>query len=58
MEIKWQVNDGYWGKSRPQTTTIPDEYLDDCETDQEKEDTIDAYIKEDFYDKISWEIID
>ena len=58
MEIKWQVNDGYTGKRRPHTTEIPDRYLDDCKTDQERQDTIDAYIKEDFYDRISWEIIE
>lgn len=55
MEITWQVEDGYVGKSRPQYTEIPDEDLEGM-TEEEKEDYIYQWIQQDFDDKISWVI--
>ena len=56
MEITWEVEDGYIGKSRPQTTIVPDDELDELETGLEKEKLIEEYIQEDFANKISWNI--
>lgn len=58
MIIEWQVWDGYLGGSRPQTTYIPDNELEDCETNEEKEELINEYIQDDFNQKIGWSIID
>lgn len=56
MKIRWEVEDGYAGKSRPHYTEIPDEELEDM-TDQEQEDFIEEWVSEEFAKKISfyWE---
>lgn len=56
MKIRWEVEDGYAGKSRPHYTEIPDEELEDM-TDQEQEDFIEQWVSEEFAKKISfyWE---
>ena len=56
MKIRWEVEDGYAGKSRPHYTEIPDEELEDM-TDQEQEDFIEQWVSEEFANKISfyWE---
>lgn len=54
MEVTWQVEDGYAGAARPQHTDIPDEELEACETEQEREDLINGYIQDDFDQNISW----
>ena len=54
MKVRWQVDDGYSGKSRPQETLIDDEELNECETEMEKEDLIYYKISCDFERKISW----
>ncbi len=59
MKIKWEVEDGYVGKSRPQYLEIPDEDLEDMDED-EKQSYIEDSVKNDFENKVSftWEIID
>lgn len=54
MEITWEVEDWYCGKSRPHHTTIPDEEFEDCETEEEREQLIEDWIQEEFKQKISW----
>ncbi|MHA1856925.1 MAG: hypothetical protein ACTSYY_12850 [Promethearchaeota archaeon] len=60
IRVKWQVNDGYAGKSRPQETLF--ESRDYTETDweklphNEKEDIIDQAVQEDFEQKITYSI--
>lgn len=54
--IHWEVEDGYVGKSRPQHTNIPDEELDDCENEKERNQLIEDYVQEDFDQKITWYI--
>ena len=54
MIIYWEVDDGYIGRSRPQTTVIPDEELEEFETDEERERYITDCIEEDFRNNISW----
>lgn len=58
MKITWEVEDGYYGKGRPQHCEIDDEELDLCETEEEKEKLIEEAVKEDFNSKISWVILD
>lgn len=48
MDITWEIDDGYCGKSRPQTTTIDDEEFADCETVEDVDDVIALAVQEDF----------
>lgn len=54
MKVIWEVNDGYVGGSRPHETIVPDDELEECETEEEREDLIYDYIHNDFRDYISW----
>lgn len=56
MIVIWQVDDGYVTGSRPQKTEIPDDEIDECETEQEKQLLIHDYIQNDFEQYISWYI--
>ena len=53
--VKWEVDDGYAGHSRPQETRIP---LDEFEgmNEEEREEYIDNCIFEDFVN-LGWSII-
>ncbi len=57
MKVIWQANDGYATGSRPQTTFIPDDELGECESEEQKQKLISEYIKDDFDQKIGWEIL-
>lgn len=52
MRVKWEVADGYAGKSRPHYVDVPDDELEECETEQEREKLIDEYVQEEFDSKI------
>ncbi len=56
MKINWEVEDelGYVGSSRPQYTIIPDDELDECETEEDRKKLIEEYVNEDFLQKITW----
>lgn len=56
MRVTWQVEDGYVGGSRPHTTVIDDEDLEDLD-EKEREERIDEFIEEDFRNKVSWTIL-
>ena len=58
MIITWEVEDGYIGKGRPQKTKIPNEELEQFETEEEKQRYIEDCVQEDFEREISWSIID
>ena len=63
INVKWEVTDGYVGKERPQTTEI---YTEDFMSEEDwnsllrevKIGFIEQIVKEDFYNKISYEIKD
>ena len=57
MRIRWEVDDGYCGKGRPQITEVSDAELEECVSEREREDLIADYIQEDFDNKISWYIV-
>ena len=57
MEVTWEVNDGYVGKSRPHYTEVPDDELDECKTKEEKQELINEYVQGEFSDYVSWSII-
>lgn len=56
MRVTWQVEDGYVGGSRPHTTVIDDEDLEDLD-EKERDERIDEFIEEDFRNKVSWVIL-
>ncbi len=64
ITVRWEVADGYSGKSRPQTTIIDvekdlmsaEEWNDLSE--DEREEHIDSIVQEDFEQKISFGIDD
>jgi non-homologous end joining protein Ku len=60
MTIKWEVDDGYIGKSRPQFVEIDDDELAECDTEEEERVLIDEYVQEDFAQKVSfsWERVE
>ena len=58
MEVIYEIEDGYIGKSRPQTVKIDDDELAECETLEEKKELIESYVQEDFDQNISWCITD
>lgn len=57
MKVRWEVEDGYVGKSRPQYTEIPDEEWLECETESDRELLLEDYIQTDFDNNISWAIM-
>jgi hypothetical protein len=56
MKVTWQVNDGYVGGRRPHVTEIDESELEDLEG-EERQAAIDDIIKEDFDQRITWEIL-
>lgn len=54
MEVHWEVEDGYAGKSRPQKFEIDLEDFGGCESDAEYERVLDGYVQEEFVNKIAW----
>ena len=55
MIVEWEVDDGYCGGTRPQTTEIPDEDFDGL-TKAEQDALIDEYVQEDFSQTVTWRI--
>jgi hypothetical protein len=55
MIVRWEVEDGYAGKSRPQRTEVDDEDYLDTPPD-EREDFLYECIREDFDNKIGFYI--
>lgn len=38
MKVIWEVEDGYVGKSHPQSVEVDDEELNDCDTQEQREE--------------------
>ena len=53
MELHWEIEDGYAGKSRPQSTTVDEEDYEGMTLEQIKIDLENA-INEDMASRISW----
>ena len=56
MEIRWEVDDGYCGKSGPQHIEIPDEELLECEDWDDARVYIDEVVEEAFRTEIGFSI--
>ena len=58
MEVKWVTEGGYAGNPIVKTTTIPDQELDACGTEQARQDLIDECVQEDFKQIVTWTIVE
>lgn len=56
QEVNWQIEDGYVGKRRPQKTKIDNIELLECESEEEVKELIYDFVRDDFYNKISYSI--
>lgn len=54
MDIAWEVEDGYIGKSIPQRSTINDSEIRKCKDSVEARQLIEETIDMDFAGKINW----
>ena len=54
MDISWEVEDGYVGKSRPQSFHIEDAEIKECKTINEALELINEYTQEEFENNIAW----
>lgn len=54
VRVEWQVDDGYAGGSRPQRSYIPRSEWDAASTEEERDELVDAYVEDDFSERISW----
>lgn len=54
MRITWEIEDGYVGRSAPHYTEVDDDELDECETDEEREELISETVHEDFLRTVTW----
>lgn len=53
LRFKWEVDDGYVGRDRPQTTSVDVSEINDCETLEEAVALVEDAIQSDFEQKIS-----
>jgi len=58
MKVTWEIDDGYCGGSRPHVVYVDDDELNECETEEEREELISSYIQESFNENITWSEID
>lgn len=53
MKVRWQIEDGYVGKNRPQEFTIDDTELEDL-SPEEIDEYVNDSIQDAFEQKITW----
>jgi hypothetical protein len=56
VTVRWEVEDGYVGGSRPQRTHVPLADFDEEMDDGDIANMIEDYVRADFEQNISWEI--
>lgn len=54
MKVYWEVEDGFIGKSRPQSTEIPDEEISACPNLEAAMYLINEYIQADFENNVTF----
>lgn len=57
MKVRWEVDDGYVGKDRPQYTEIDDEELKDYPEGEERDNFIEENVRDDFEQRITFSIM-
>jgi len=56
MRVTWEIHDGYVGKSAPHYTEVDDGELEDCDSEEERNEVIKECVQEDFSQRISFVI--
>lgn len=56
MKVRWQVDDGYVGGSRPHYLEVPLDEFQHCTTEQEVRDVLDEIVRDDFDQRIGFVI--
>lgn len=54
FEVKWEIDDGYVGGSRPQSVWIDPMDIEGCETEEDAEKVIQELIQFDFEQTVRW----
>jgi hypothetical protein len=54
VTVNWEVEDGYMGKSRPQSFDMDLEDFEGCEDHDDYEKALDVAVQEEFNNNISW----
>jgi hypothetical protein len=54
MLVKWNVETGFVNRMPDRECDIPDDELEECETEEEREKLIESYIQQEFENQISW----
>lgn len=54
MRVRWEVDDGYAGKSRPHFVDVPDDELADCESREDQEALVEQCVLEAFEEKVAY----
>lgn len=54
MRITWEINDGASGARKQFVTEIEDYFLDECSTDEEREELIEELVDVDFRERVGW----
>lgn len=54
IELSWQVEDGYAGGARPQTTYFDAAEFEGCESREEVQNLLEELMHEELMNKVSW----
>jgi hypothetical protein len=54
MKVKWELDDGYLGASRPHWVEIPEDEFRDCTTKKEVNEVIEEFVQDDFNGRVSF----
>ncbi len=53
MRLTWYTEDGYVGK-RPHQVEIPDDEIEECETQEQFDELVESYVQESFNERVSF----
>ena len=56
MKVTWNIDYGYKGKPGPCTIEVPDDELEECRNEGEKQMLIEQYVDESFKENVGWKI--
>jgi len=57
VTVRWEIEDGYVGKARPQTTKIPLEEFEEDMSDSDILNLVEEYVEEDFRNTVFYGIV-
>jgi len=54
MKVKWYIDDSCCNNKVLHTTDVPDDELEQCNSQEDREILIDKYVSEDFYSEAAY----